>query len=341
MIKTAVVGLGKMGISHCSIVNAHPLTNLVAVCDTSTFILEAFKKYTNVSCYTDFNKMLANEKLDAVIIAVPTRYHYETVLKSLNKNLHVFCEKPFSLKSDEGRQLVDLAQDKKVVNQVGYHNRFLGTFNELKRIIDNDLIGEIYHFHGEAYGPVVTKDKSGTWRDKKEEGGGCLYDYASHVINLIQFIVGNIGNVNGTLLKNIFSKSVEDSVYSTLLTENKKSGQLSVNWSDETYRKMSTSITIWGKKGKVICDATELKIYLKEKNQKENLPSGWTVKYVTDFTDNVNFYLRGEEYSSQLDYFFQSIDTDNSHNVNSFESAYKTDLVIELLIEDSKKIQHG
>ena len=47
-----------------------------------------------------------------------------------------------------------------------------------------NVLGELVHFTGEAYGPVVTKEKVGTWRSKPEEGGGCLYDYASHVINL-------------------------------------------------------------------------------------------------------------------------------------------------------------
>ena len=51
---------------------------------------------------------------------------------------------------------------------------------------------------------------------------------------------------------------------------------------------------IIGDKGKIICDATELKIYLKDKNKLENLPKGWTIKYITDLAIPTNFYLRGE-----------------------------------------------
>ncbi len=90
------------------------------------------------------------------------------------------------------------------------------------------------------------------------------------------------------------------------------SGILSVNWSDETYRKMSTSITIQGKNGKIICDATEMKIYLKEASKKEGLEKGWTIKYITDLAIPVNFYLRGEEYSAQIDHFIECILSKNN-----------------------------
>ena len=74
------------------------------------------------------------------------------------------------------------------------------------------------------------------------EGGGCLFDYASHVINLIQEIIGRPVSAEDARLKKIYSREVEDAVYSVLTLESGLSGILSVNWSDETYRKMSTSI---------------------------------------------------------------------------------------------------
>ena len=58
-----------MGISHCAIVNANPNVELVAVVDTSSFVLEAFKKFSSVICYTDYKALLKNEKLDSVIVA--------------------------------------------------------------------------------------------------------------------------------------------------------------------------------------------------------------------------------------------------------------------------------
>jgi len=336
MINSAIIGLGKMGLSHCSILGAHPDVNLIAVCDTSTFVLEAFNKYTEKKTYTDYKKMLEENEISALVIAAPTKLHYEMVHYAFERNINVFCEKPFTLRLAEAEELVKLAREKGLVNQVGYHNRFIGTFKEVKRLIEKNIVGDVYHFQGEAYGPVVTKEKGSTWRSNKNEGGGCLYDYSSHVINLINYLIGVPRKVKGTTFKKVFSKDVEDAVYSTLIMENGLSGQLMVNWSDDTYRKMSTSITIWGKKGKIIADAQELKLFLRYDNEEEKLRKGWNIKYITELTKPVNFYLRGEEYSAQIDYFIDCVKNKKIDNINSFESAMETDRVMELLIRDAE-----
>lgn len=336
MIKGAIIGLGKMGLSHAAIASAHPDVEMVSVCDSSTLVLDAFKKFSNVTTYSDYQKMINKESLDFVILATPTPFHFQMVKYSLEKDLHVFCEKPFSLSSKEGEELVRITKGKGRVNQIGYHNHFIGTFRELKRLLNSEILGELTHFTGEAYGPVVTKEKGSTWRSKPGEGGGCLYDYASHVLNLIQEIIGRPVKVIGSQLKSIYSKSVEDAVYTTLILKNGLSGLLSVNWSDETYRKMSTTITVHGKNGKIICDATEIKIYLKEASHQEGIEKGWTIKYITDLAIPVNFYLRGEEYSAQIDNFIDCIKNKKQTVFNSFEQGLYTDKVIEMIISDYK-----
>jgi predicted dehydrogenase len=337
MIKGAIIGLGKMGISHAAIVGAHPDVDMIAVCDTSSLVLDAFKKFSTVRTYNNYKELIEKETLDFVLVATPTRFHYPIAKFALEKGLHVFCEKPFSLTTAEGEELTDIAQNKFLVNQVGYHNHFIGTFREMKRLLKAGVLGELVHFVGEAYGPVVTKEKGGTWRSKPEEGGGCLYDYASHVINLIQEIIGRPVKASGSQLKNIYSNGVEDAVYGTLHIQNGISGILSVNWSDETYRKMSTTLTVQGKNGKIICDATEIKIFLKEESKKEGLDKGWTIKYITDFAIPVKYYLRGEEYSAQIDQFIDSIKNKKPVENNSFEEGLYTDKVIEMIINDYKK----
>lgn len=337
MIRAGIIGLGKMGLSHAAIVGSHPEADMVSVCDTSSLVLDAFRKFSKTNVYSDYKKMIDAEKLDCVVVATPTRFHYPIVKYALGKGIHTFCEKPFSLKPEEGQELVDLADRFHLVNQVGYHNHFIGTFRELKRLLKAKVIGDLIHFTGEAYGPVVTKEKGGTWRSNPEEGGGCLYDYASHVINLIQEILGKPVRAEGTKLKQFYSKDVEDSVYSILTLEDGLTGVLSVNWSDETYRKMSTSLVVLGKKGKIICDATELKIYLKEDNHAEKLGKGWTIRYITDYAIPVSFYLRGEEYSAQIDNFIKCVLSRKQTDVNTFRQGLYTDKVIELIIADSKK----
>jgi predicted dehydrogenase len=329
MIKVALIGAGKMGISHLAILGAHPEVKVVGVTDTSKLVTDVLAKYGSFSCYSDYKKMLDAEKPHAVFVAAPTRFHTEIVSELLNRGIHTFVEKPFSLNISEGKKIVQLAKEKKLINQVGYHNKFIGTFKEAKQIINEGFLGNIQHFTGEAYGPVVVKPKQETWRSKPDEGGGCLMDYASHVIDLINYIIAPVSQVHGSLLKSLYSETVEDAVYSLLETNTNISGVLSVNWSDETYRKMSTSITIVGTKGKILVDATELKVYFKENHCPSHYTKGWNVRHINELTQDVDFYLRGEEYSLQVDYFINAVQGKVPNIINTFESALLTDIVID------------
>lgn len=330
MVKVGLIGAGKMGLSHLSILGAHPDVDVVGVADTSKMVTDVLEKYGSFKCFADYKKMLNETRPDAVIVAVPTKFHASMVKELLDQGIHVFAEKPFCLTAAQGEELVQLAKTKRLVNQVGYHNKFIGNFTEVKRIIDGGWLGDIYHFLGESYGPVVLKKKSDTWRSDPSEGGGCLMDYASHVIDLINYLVTPVSKVHGAMLKSIYSTGVEDAVYALLETTKGLKGVLSVNWSDETYRKMSTSITLIGTKGKIICDAAELRIYFKEENG-SGYSKGWSTKYITDLTEEVDFYLRGEEYSAQLDYFIKAVEGKVPNTINTFDSAWHTDKAIDLI----------
>jgi len=248
----------------------------------------------------------------------------------------VFLEKPCCLNYEQTATLTALAAQKNLLVQVGYHNRYIGTFGEAKRLINEGALGEIYHFRAEAYGPVLVKEKEDTWRSQRSEGGGCLYDYSSHVINLVGFVLDDIAAVSGTRLESVYSQSVEDAVYSTLVLNDGTAGQLAVSWSEESYRKMTTSITISGKLGKIIVDSQELKLYLNSNSTAENAP-GWQSTYLTDHTEPVWFYLRGEEYSAQINEFVTKVDQGQTDSVNNIASAGETDRVVEMLIADNER----
>jgi len=335
MIKVALIGAGKMGLSHLAILGAHRDVQVTGVSDTSKMVLDVLKKFTKFPCYHNYEQMLDETESDAVFVAVPTKYHAPMIKEILNKGKHVFAEKPLCLTAEETAELVDLAEKKQVVNQVGYHNKFVGTFQELKKIVDGEYLGKLFHFTGEACGPVVVRAKQDNWRGDPLEGGGCLMDYASHVIDLITYTLGPVQSVKGSILKPLFSKKVEDSVYSLLELSSNVSGVLMANWSDITYRKMTTSLTIQGTKGKVICDANELKVYFNSPDFPANYTRGWNVKYVTDLTQPVDFYLRGEEYSAQIDYFVKAIQKKVPNTINNFRSAWNTDKAISLIKKSS------
>jgi predicted dehydrogenase len=346
MIKIAVVGLGKMGLSHLAMVKAHPEVELAAVCDSSGYVLGVLKKYTGVATYSDYEAMLRELELDAVLIATPSRTHTGMVRSALERGLHVFCEKPFTLSVTDADELSSLARQRGVVTQVGYHNRFVGSFVEVKRLLDAGAIGKVTHILGEAYGPVVLKAKGGTWRSRKEEGGGALYDYAAHPLNLLNWYLGQPIGVGGTVLGPVFSREIDDEVHSTLYFAGGQTSRISVNWSDESYRKMTTRITAWGTAGRIFADRQEIQVYLRDTaTVPDGYENGWNVRYTTELTEPVGFYLRGEEYSAQIEHFVARIRTGSTDGINAFDSAAETDRVIAMMIADARRgastLAHG
>lgn len=336
-VRVGVVGVGKMGLSHLAIVRALQDVELVGVVDATEYLLDVLNKYTGAPTFPTLERMLDDARPEAIVIATPTGSHAGLVRTALERGVHVFCEKPLTLSADESAELAALAAERTLVAQVGYHNRFVATFQELKRLLDHEAVGRVTHVLAEAYGPVVLKPKGSTWRSKRASGGGCLYDYAAHPLDLVQWYLGTPERVRGSVLNSIFSADTDDEVHSTLDYPGGASVQLSVNWSDESYRKMSTSITVSGAQGRIIADRQEIRVYLREgATIPEGYRAGWNIRYTTDLTEPVSFYLRGEEYSAQLESFIGAVHAGEGRaRQNGFDSAAHTDRVIEWILRDA------
>jgi len=338
MVKVAVIGLGKMGISHLSMVRALPGVEVVGIVDSTGYLLGVLKKYTGLNTYPSIAKLLEKERPDAAVVATPSRLHYPMVRQLLEAGVSVFCEKPFTLSGSDGDELVELARSRGLVTQVGYHNRFVGAFAEVKRLLAAGAIGEVTHGLAEAYGPVVLKPQGGTWRSRSSEGGGCLYDYAAHPLILINWYLGQPEGVGGTVLNRVFSAEIDDEVSSTLHYQGGATVSVSVNWSDESVRKMTTRITLWGTQGRIFADRQEIQVYLRDGAVvPQGYRSGWNIRYTTELTEPVDFYLRGEEYTAQLAHFVERVGAGRREGINTFESAVETDKLIETMIEDSRR----
>ncbi len=337
MIRVALVGLGKMGLSHLSIVNAHPDVEVVGVCDSTAYVLDVLDRHAGIRGYADYGRLLDEQRPGAVLIATPPRLHRAMAEAALERGVHVYCEKPFCMDAAEGLRLAELAERKGLVNQVGYHYRFVATFQEMKRLVQAGVLGTIHHLRAEANGPVVVRPRGGTWRGSKAEGGGCLYDYASHAIDLLNYLVGAPKAVTGTVLQQVFSRDVEDEVYSTFLYADGKTAHLAANWSDESCRKMSLRLSAWGSKGRICADRQEILVYLSEASpQAPGLAPGWSARSTTELTRPVWFYLRGEEYSSQIDQFIRSVKERSPGESCTFRAAAEVDGITAMMLQDAQ-----
>jgi scyllo-inositol 2-dehydrogenase (NADP+) len=79
VIRVGIVGLGKMGLSHLSMFNAHPDIEVAGICDSTGYLLSILGKYTGLTTYSDMKSMIAEANLDAVVITTPTMMHASMV----------------------------------------------------------------------------------------------------------------------------------------------------------------------------------------------------------------------------------------------------------------------
>ena len=339
MKKIALIGIGKMGLSHLAIANQTANIKVEAICDTSKPLLRVIEKNTDFKCYSDYKKMISELELDAVMILVPNSYHFEIAKECIEKGLHIFIEKPLTLSYSESVQLIDLAAKHNVKGQVGYVNRFNPIFQKVKKLLDAGVIGNVTSYVNKMTGGVILKENTKGWRNDYSKGGGCLFDYGPHCLDLSNYFFGTDVTVSSAVLKKVFSTNVDDVVYSTLIHNNSIVGFNYINWSDSSVRKATNSIEIMGTKGKLNAGKQELSIYLNEENKELSLVKGWNQLFITDENMDVPYYLRGEDFTRQLINFSDLVNGKIDKSESSLYDASIADKLMEDIMNLNSKLR--
>ena len=218
-VNLGLVGLGYIGKTHLR--NSSSLSNakIVAVADVSKKALRRAKKMGIENVYTDYEQLLRQPEVDAVIIALPTHLHRDCALRAAEAGKAIFVEKPIAKNPEEGREIVKSAKKHGVTLMVGYHFRFNPAFRKLKEKVQNGELGEIqvaaatflgsgpFTHRAEGWAPMPVPS---WWFDKELIGGGALMDVGSHAINLLRWYLGEITDIR-SVLRHRFNLGPEDS----------------------------------------------------------------------------------------------------------------------------------
>ncbi len=132
-IKAAVIGTGHLGSIHLKIWKQNPDVELVGFYDTDAARAEQISKEHSVKYFSNLEELIS--LVDAVTIAVPTVFHYETAKKCIDAGVHCLIEKPITSSYPEALELIKLAEKKSVLIQVGHVERFMSPlFIEVHRL---------------------------------------------------------------------------------------------------------------------------------------------------------------------------------------------------------------
>jgi predicted dehydrogenase len=338
-LRIGIIGAGRMGITHHCIINSRADVKVAAVADPSVLVTKMLAKSTGVKAHKDYRGLLG-EPLDAVLVCTPPAANHDILTAVHASGLHAFVEKPFTLSAAHARDLAERFEAAGLVNQVGYVNRYNDVFAKAREMLADGLLGRVHRFRSEMYSSTIIREQGEEgWRSTHANGGGAVYEMASHAIDLINFLFGEPDLVKGTSLTRIFSKAVEDGVSTSFLYQSGLSGSLYVNWSDESFRKPTNKIEMFGEGGKIQADQHGMKVYLKEANAKYGLGAGWNQLYITDLFSNVPFYLRGNEFTAQLYDFVDAVRDRGRRPRCSFADGAATLAVIDAMFADWQRTE--
>ena len=145
-MNVAVIGLGYWGPNLVRNLYEIRMCEKLYCCDVDSRKLERMKtRYPAIIVETDYRKLLQNKDVHAVIVATPVSSHFPLAYESLMAGKHVFVEKPFTPTSDMARQLIDIAEQKKLTLMVGHTFEFSPPVLKIKEIIDSGHLGAIYY----------------------------------------------------------------------------------------------------------------------------------------------------------------------------------------------------
>lgn len=143
--RVAVIGAGYWGKNLVR--NFHALNVLETVCDLNGGTLDRVRSEFHVATTGDYEAVLGDVEVDAVVIAVPPAHHFQLASRALNAGKHVFVEKPLALRVQEGRELVELADERGLVLMVGHILEYHPAVVELKRLVQQGQLGKIQYIY--------------------------------------------------------------------------------------------------------------------------------------------------------------------------------------------------
>ena len=263
-------------------------------------------KLMNVKNVLEAEEALCDETLDFISICTPNNSHLEFVEKAVKYNKAIYCEKPLEASYEDAEKMVKLVEDNNIKNAVALIYRFIPAVELLRTEAAAETIGQIIDFKIKLYHKsYLSEKKKGSWRTLETSGGGALLDLGVHLIDLVQFTLGDIAEVDAKT--KIFFKDrsfVDEIADCDFKLENGIEGNMEVSrvFAESNQRNY---FEIFGTKG-------SLKI---------SLENPYTLEIYENDT-NTTRLMRSMENSDEMKYFAEERDS-----LGFFQSAHTASLI--------------
>ncbi len=324
-INVAVVGCGYWGPNLIRNFGSLADCRMKAVCDTDPKRLSHMKQlYPSVETTQDFDALVGDRKIDAIVVATPVFLHHRMAKKSLEAGKHTMIEKPMAPSSAECHELVQLAADRKLTLMVGHTFIYSTPVRRIKEIIDSGDIGRVQYISSRRLNlGLFQKDINVTW------------DLAPHDISIILYFLGKTPTSVNCQGKANVNKGIEDV---TNLSLNFSSGGFATVHSSWLDPNKVREMIIVGSKRMIVYDDNEplekIKIYDKRVETPPHYDTFAEFHYSYHYGDAYIPYLKqAEPLKTECQHFLDCIakgtrpetsGVDGLHVVQILEAASKS-----------------
>ena len=241
LLNIAVIGCGHWGPNHIRVFSQLRGSRVVACSDLDPKRLATItEQFPHVRPFLDYQELLRDPGVDAVVIAAPTRAHYAIVKDALNAGKHVLCEKPLCPVALEAEELVALAASRKLVLMTGHVFLFNPGIVKLQELVRSGQPGRICYLRAQRtnLGPVRRDVNS-------------IFDLATHDISIFNWILDASPLSVSAIGSAYLQSGIEDVASITLRYPNNVLAHIFVSWLDP---KKVREIVVVGDKKMLIWD---------------------------------------------------------------------------------------
>ncbi|MFH1459882.1 MAG: Gfo/Idh/MocA family oxidoreductase [Candidatus Omnitrophota bacterium] len=256
-MKIGLIGYGYWGPNFARIITESDECSLKYCADISEKSLNRVKsKYSSVITIYDYQQILEDKEVNAVVIVTPTKTHYKIAKECLQAKKHVFLEKPLTYEVEEAKELIQLAKKNNVVLMVGHVFLFNPAVRYIKELIDNGEVGQLRHLHFQRrnLGPI-RKDVNVLW------------DLAPHDISMALYFIGSLPVSVVSSGQSYLQKEIHDVVSASIKFPNNVMVNVILSWIDPVKIR---DIAIVGDKKMILFDdvnqSEKIKIFNKNAN---------------------------------------------------------------------------
>ncbi len=186
-IKIGIIGAGRIGRVHANaLTNSIPQAEVVAISDTFAAAAEkAAADFGIPHFYADYQEILKNPEIDAVLVCSPTNTHAQITIEAANAGKHVFCEKPVDLKIERILDAKAAAEKAGIKLQIGFNRRFDHNFNRISQLARAGALGELQVLR------ITSRDPEPPSAEYAKNSGGMFLDMTIHDFDMAYFLANS------------------------------------------------------------------------------------------------------------------------------------------------------